>query len=163
MSNLSLSLGRNHTMKSKGNILIVSANVEQFAIVAFLLRNAGYDTITALDYYEGIKAALVDTPVLVIGELAMPGIDGLKLCCKIRMIERSSSTPIILVGDLSPTSAIVADGRRCGASYYMQKPFDPIRLFNRCTDLINAPADIRLDDDFERSCHAVLGSMALQA
>lgn len=122
---------------SNDTVLVVTRNSEQFSILSFLFQNAGYGISFADSVREGIFLTATERPGLVISELAMTEIDGLELCRRIRENNNIRSTPIIVVGDLPSSSPIVMDSRRCGASYYMQKPFDPVRLFNRCTDLLN--------------------------
>ncbi len=125
-------------INNNDTVLVVTRNLEHFSILSFLLKSGGYGICFVDSVREGVLHAVTERPGLIISELAMPHIDGLELCRAIRGNKSIRSTPIIVVGDLASSSSIVMDSRRCGASYYMQKPFDPIRLFNRCTDLLNS-------------------------
>ncbi len=124
-------------MNGNSTILLVSGDVEQFAIVTGLIRSSGLNATFARTVRECLTLAGAELPALIISELAVPDIDGLQLCLRIRAVERSRTTPILLVGDLPRSSPIVADGRRCGANSYLQKPIPPLRLFDKCVDLLN--------------------------
>lgn len=119
-------------MNKTKTVIVISESPRQFDFTASLLRAEGYMVRFAADVDKVLEVAGAETPQLVISELAMPNIDGLKICRQIRRDDNMKRTPILLVGDLSETSSIVTDGRRCGANDYVQKPF----TFNVLTDKV---------------------------
>jgi len=119
-------------MSCKKNVLVISGARDQFTLAAYLLREDGYCVLFENDIRRGLQIALAERPYLIIGELAAPNVDGLELCCRVRLDKMMRSTPILLVGDLSKQSSIVTDALRCGATAYMQKPFDQFKLFDIC-------------------------------
>lgn len=122
---------------SKGNtVLVISAGPEQFSLAVSRLQFAGCSVIFSDEAEEGLRVAQRTRPGLIISELAMPNIDGLELCRRVRQDETLSSVPIVLVGDLSEGSSIVKDGLRCGATDYVIKRIDQGDLFKRCSSLI---------------------------
>src|SRR5437899_7349729 len=117
---------------NKKTVLVISNGHEQFDLAALLLRDDGYNVLFESDMKRGLRVAEATPPHLIISELAVPDVDGLELCCRVREDRRFGTTPILLVGDLSKKSPIVADGLRCGAADYLQKPIDQFELFDLC-------------------------------
>ncbi len=121
-------------MSKNKTVLVISDGHEQFALAASMLRDDGYCVLFENDIAQGLALAKAETPQLIISELAVPNVDGLELCCRVRDDNTLGGTSILLVGDLSKQSPIVADGLRCGAADYLQKPFDQFTLFGLCRD-----------------------------
>lgn len=102
-----------------------------------MLRAEGYKVVFSNG--EHLASDVDNVPAMVISELAMPDIDGLKICRRLRRDKRMQMTPIMLVGDLSAYSPIVADGMRCGASVYVQKPFTFVAMASRVMEMLDSP------------------------
>lgn len=115
-----------------------------------MLVENGYDVRMERDLSDAIDAVKAASPEVVISELAAPNVDGLKLCSLLRS-EAGPGTQVLLVGDLSKRSSIVADGLDIGAVDYLQKPVDQIALYERCSALLgmggecDEPADETAD------------------
>ncbi|MEQ1642886.1 MAG: response regulator [Pyrinomonadaceae bacterium] len=122
-------------MTNENTILVISDHPEQFALAVSRLRDDGYHVRFETNPDKSLSIANTSYPRLIISELAVPDIDGLKLCFNIRNYKALGSTPILLVGDLSKESSIVSDSLRCGATEYLQKPFDDVKLFEVCREL----------------------------
>jgi CheY-like chemotaxis protein len=149
-------------MRRENKILFISGDPEQFATAIFLFRNAGYNTVFAYDNdCAALEIAGDNAPVLIISELAMPDIDSFGMCRRIRGDKRTRATPVVIVGDLSPASSIVADCRRFGASEYLQKPVGQLRLFKRCSELLHVRNQEPLGSNARQSFHSVLEQVAL--
>jgi DNA-binding response OmpR family regulator len=119
-------------MSRNKTVLVLSDRPEQFDLTAKMFRKDGYTVLFERNMRESLRVAEAESPTLMISELAVPDIDGLELCIRARRNASLTATPIMLVGDLSEGSSIVADSLRCGAAYYLQKPFDSIKLFEVC-------------------------------
>jgi DNA-binding NarL/FixJ family response regulator len=70
------------------------------------------------------------TPVLILLDVIMPGMDGLETCREIRKLKDSSELPIILVTARSRTDDMV-QGFKAGASDYVTKPVERQELLAR--------------------------------
>ncbi len=123
-------------MSINNTVLVISDRWEQYALTTALLREAGYLIRFAGTVRDAVEMTQAECPHLIISELAMPDIDGLDLCRQIRRSAKTSNVPIVLLGDLSNENPIVADGRRCGANDYVQKPIANGELFDRCYRII---------------------------
>lgn len=124
-------------MNSNDIVLVISDGQEQFGDAASRLRTNGYSVRFATDMGQGIEVARAKRPQLIISELAVPDIDGLRLCKHVRGLDVLESTPILLVGDIPGNTSIVADAIRCGATSYLQKPFGDKELFDVCQRMLN--------------------------
>jgi two-component system KDP operon response regulator KdpE len=96
------------------------------ALRAGLERN-GYHVTTAPDGEAGLDEAALHPPDLVILDLAMPRLDGLEVC---RRLREWSSVPIIVlsVRDQDRVKAAALDA---GADDYVTKPFSLTELLAR--------------------------------
>ncbi len=112
----------------------------------------GYTVTTARDGEQGKKAALQNTPDLVILDIMLPGINGYELCGILR--EKKLDMPIIMVTAKDQESDIVL-GLNLGADDYVTKPFSIKELLARAEALMRRMgrtepdiyefADFRLD------------------
>ena len=61
---------------SKGRILIVEDNMDNYELVRFVLERAGYDVFLAVNGRDGVDAARLQKPDLILMDLSMPEMDG---------------------------------------------------------------------------------------
>src|SRR5512136_3036098 len=88
-------------------------------MLAFNLRNAGYQVITAGDGIAALDQAQAEHPDLIILDLMLPELDGLTVCRSLRQI---SEVPVlVLTARTGELDKIV--GLESGADDYMTKPF----------------------------------------
>lgn len=109
------------------------------------LKNAWegiYRVYTCDNGSEALGMALKLVPDLILSDIRMPGIDGIELCNRIKMDERSSHIPVILF-----TSGAVIEqeleGLEAGADDYVTKPFQLAVLEKRIDNLIQTRRDLQ--------------------
>lgn len=102
-----------------------SASIRQ--MVAFTLKSAGYTVIEAADGQEGLDKAKANAVSLVLTDQNMPKMDGLTLIKTLRGLPQYKTTPILMLTTES-SDAMKAQGRACGATGWLVKPFDPQKL-----------------------------------
>jgi len=90
----------------------------------FNLENEGYLVETGYDGEQAVELARNGNFDLIILDLMMPKIDGLKACMRIR--EFSNVPIIILTAKGEDTDKII--GFECGADDYITKPFNILEL-----------------------------------
>ena len=61
---------------SKGRVLIVEDNMDNYELVRFVLERAGYDVFLAMNGRDGVAAARLQKPDLILMDLSMPEMDG---------------------------------------------------------------------------------------
>jgi CheY-like chemotaxis protein len=61
---------------SKGSILIVEDNMDNYELVRFVLERAGYEVFLAVNGRDGVDAARFQKPDLILMDMGMPEMDG---------------------------------------------------------------------------------------
>ncbi|MEZ5661333.1 MAG: response regulator [Burkholderiaceae bacterium] len=96
-------------------------------IVSFTLRGAGHDVVEAVDGQDALEKSEGQNFDLVLTDQNMPRCDGLTLVRMLRQKEAFSVTPILML--TTESSAEMKDaGRQAGATGWLVKPFDPVKL-----------------------------------
>jgi two-component system chemotaxis response regulator CheY len=109
------------------SILAVDDSPSIRQMVAFTLKSAGYSVIEAADGTEGLSKAKEKTVNLVLTDQNMPNMDGITLVKSLRGLPMYATTPILILTTES-SDDMKAKGRAAGATGWLVKPFDPIRL-----------------------------------
>ena len=100
-------------------ILLADDDANLLETLAFNLRAAGFQVVTAPDGAAALDLARSEAPDLVILDLMMPQLDGLTVC---RSIRQAADTPIlILTARTGELDKII--GLESGADDYLTKPF----------------------------------------
>ena len=109
------------------SILAVDDSASMRQMVSFTLKNAGYDVVEAVDGEDAFDKARARDFDLVLTDQNMPRLDGLGLTKKLREHPKFKSTPILILTTESSDQMKQA-GRAAGATGWMVKPFDPVKL-----------------------------------
>ena len=109
------------------NILVCDDDKQIVEGIDIYLTGEGYHVIKAYDGYEALEI-LDSTPVdLMIVDVMMPGLDGIRTTLKVR---ETSSIPIIILSAKSEDNDKIL-GLNIGADDYITKPFNPLELVAR--------------------------------
>jgi two-component system cell cycle response regulator DivK len=79
---------------SKGRILIVEDNMDNYELVRFILERAGYDVFLAVNGRDGVAAARFQKPDLILMDLGMPEMDGWVAAQKLKADQTTKSIPL---------------------------------------------------------------------
>jgi len=79
---------------SKGRILIVEDNMDNYELVRFVLERAEYDVFLAVNGRDGVDAAIAQKPDLILMDLGMPEMDGWKATEKLKSDDATKSIPL---------------------------------------------------------------------
>jgi DNA-binding response OmpR family regulator len=113
---------------SKQRILVVEDDPKTAGLVRLYLEHAGYAVTTAGDGAEALRLAKSDpVPDLVVLDVMLPKLDGLRVCREIRL---STDAAVILLTARS-TEEDRLEGLDLGADDYVTKPFSPRELVAR--------------------------------
>ncbi|HET7011583.1 MAG TPA: response regulator transcription factor [Anaerolineales bacterium] len=107
--------------------LIVDDDLALADVLAFTMRRAGYEVLLAHDGLAALERWREGAPDLVILDLNLPKLDGLKVC---RQIRSESDTPVIILSVRGEEDDVVK-GLELGADDYVVKPFSPRQLIAR--------------------------------
>ena len=92
------------------------------------LQFEGYDVVVAADGQAALKAALEQSPDIVLLDIMMPKMDGLEVCRRIR--DAGFTIPILMLTAKSQEIDVVR-GLEMGADDYVTKPFSVRELLAR--------------------------------
>lgn len=108
-------------------VLVVDDDRVLAEILAFTLRQNGYEAIQAYDGRSALQRWEEDKPDLVMLDVNLPDGSGFDIC---RHIRAEGDTPIILLTVRSEEDDIV-HGLEIGADDYITKPYSPRQLVAR--------------------------------
>jgi len=114
-------------MDNKKRILVVDDEQEITLVLRSGLTKHGYEVRTASEGEAALEFFTAWTPDLVITDLSMPNMNGLKLCQRLRTI---SSVPIIILS-VKGDEATKIEALDAGADDYITKPFGMGELLAR--------------------------------
>ncbi len=120
---------------SQKKILVVDDEIGLTKVVEIRLKAAGYDVILAYDGQEGLEKAKTENPDLMILDLMLPKMDGLKVCGLLKSDARYKKIPIIIY-TARVQSSDQQLGKEVGADAYLTKPFDPQVLLGKVKALL---------------------------
>ena len=127
-----------------------------------MLRRAGYQVATAMEGQSALEIARGQIPDLILSDVAMPVMDGIELCRKVRADQSLKTVPIILVTAQRKDTASVQGGLAAGADDYIEAPYEPARLIAKVARFIerkHAEESIaRLAAIVENSDDAIIGT-----
>ena len=124
-------------MKNK-RILIIDDDLDFLTLLDWHLNRSGYKTGAAVDGREAIKKIREFKPDLLLLDIMLPEIDGLKLC---RWIKDNkdvaiSNLCVVLMTALTDQANRLR-GLSVGADYYLTKPFEMNNLVLRIEALLH--------------------------
>jgi len=124
-------------------ILIVDDDADVLDTVGFLLEDAGYGVISAMNGKSMFKELDKGQPDLIVLDVGLGNESGLELAMKVR---KSSSVPIImLTGKGAETDRVV--GLELGADDYITKPYGSAELLARIKSVLRRSKITRTKSD----------------
>lgn len=115
-------------------ILIVDDDRAFRLSTAALLREDGYDVVGAADGQEGVEALRNQTFDLMLLDLRMPGIDGIRVVEALRTW--GEGVPILMISGFGTVDAAVK-ALHAGADDFLTKPVEPGTLSSRVSQLLD--------------------------
>ncbi len=108
-------------------------------VLSRYLERAGFDTRVACDGPQAIEMSAQRSPDLVVLDLMMPGIDGLRVMRRLR--EQPGTRPAVILLTARGEEADRIVGLRRGADDYVVKPFSPRELVARVQAVLRRGGD----------------------
>ena len=109
------------------NILVCDDDKEIVEAIEIYLTQEGYEVLKAYDGEEAIQTLKKEHVDLLIMDVMMPRLDGIRATLKIR---EENSLPIIILSAKSEDADKIL-GLNIGADDYVTKPFNPLELVAR--------------------------------
>jgi len=117
-------------------ILVVDDEPHLVSLLETRLRAMGFETLSAMDGQKGLEMAKKERPDLIILDLMLPRMDGLKVCALLKKDMRYAHIPVILF-TAKVQEQDQAMGQEAGAEAYVTKPFEPQTLMIKIQELLN--------------------------
>ncbi len=130
-------------IQSMQKVLIVEDEESIASFVALYLKKGGFAVSVARDGADALAKASAEAPALIVLDLALPDIDGIDVCRRIR--QRSDVPILMLTARDDDIDKII--GLEVGADDYLTKPFNPRELVARVKSILRraAPSRRRLE------------------
>ena len=116
-------------------ILIVEDNAANMKLACLLLRTAGHTVLCALDAETGLMLARTDQPDLILMDIQLPGMDGLKATALLKADPVTADIPVIALTAM----AMKADREKSqavGCEAYIAKPLRYQELYSAIDALL---------------------------
>ena len=120
-------------------ILVIEDEKDLAELLAFNLKNEGYQPIIALDGISGLQTARKCSPDLVLLDLMLPGMLGIDVCKALRRDPKTAAIPVIILTAKSE-EIDQAVGFEIGADDYIAKPFSTRILLLRIKAVLQRTA-----------------------
>ena len=95
--------------------------------ISFVLKQAGYEVVEAIDGVDGLDKAKADKFNLVITDINMPNTDGIEMIKQLRGTEGYKFIPIIALTTENQDTKM-QEGKAAGATGWIVKPFTSEKL-----------------------------------
>ena len=137
--------------KNRYRVLVVDDDKDIVQTIKGNLELDGYEVLTAFNGSIGLHIAKTSRPDLVILDLNLPDIDGIKAC---EIMRREFNFPIIMLTARDGVTDKVL-GLKCGADDYMVKPFNFLELSARIKSIFKRVERSLVKNFYERNNLAI--------
>lgn len=117
-------------------VLLVEDDRAGREMYAFSLEHAGFRVEQAHNGLQALEKAFELGPDIIVTDLAIPGIDGLQLCKRLREDPRTQSVPIIGITGFEHFVADPSRATRAGCDAIFLKPCLPETLLDEISRLL---------------------------
>jgi CheY-like chemotaxis protein len=107
-------------------------------LIAFTLRFAGYDVVTANNGEEAVQLTQQELPDLVLTDVRMPKMTGYDACRLIKQDPATAHIPVVFLSAKGQEAEVEA-GLASGGDEYLLKPFAPDQLTRKVADILDKP------------------------
>lgn len=114
-------------------ILIVEDDRINRTLFRDVLQSQGYDTIEATNGIDGVKAAENEAPKLILMDIQLPDMDGMKAVARLKSNPATKNIPVVALTGY----ALKGDRERLlalGFDDYLSKPVDIDDLLEKVTE-----------------------------
>jgi DNA-binding response OmpR family regulator len=115
---------------SAGDVFIVDDNPNNLALLAGILRQAGYHVRAANDGRRALSMVGALKPELIMLDITMPGMDGFEVCRRLKADEALRDVPVIFISALDDVMDKVT-AFKVGGVDYVTKPFEAAEVLAR--------------------------------
>lgn len=112
---------------AKSTIMIIEDDPPSLELYSIIIRDGGYDVLTAKNAKAALDLLKTNTPHLIIEDLSLPDLNGVQLIHCIRCLPNCSQIPVII---LSGSAGRIASAKLSPEHFvaFLQKPIEPKQL-----------------------------------
>lgn len=114
-------------------VLIIEDDDEMSRLLQIDLKRNSYEAVVAKNGLDGLRVFEEYDPDIVVLDIALPLMDGLTVCRKIR---EHSDVPVLMMTAHAVSEEEIAEGLNAGADEYMLKPLRNIEFHARVRALL---------------------------
>ncbi|MDP1808822.1 MAG: response regulator [Actinomycetota bacterium] len=115
-------------------IMIMVAEKDPFTadLEEYFLKQEGYDVLIVRDGAKAVSEAEEKQPDLIILDIILPGLNGLKVCKRLKDNGKTAHIPVIVFSMLNARDRALA----AGADAFLLKPIDKTRLIEIAKNML---------------------------
>jgi DNA-binding response OmpR family regulator len=117
------------------NLLLIEDDDAQRLVAAYSLKKAGHEVREASNGSQGLTAARLQRPDVVVCDVMMPGMSGYEVVAALRADADLASVPVVLLTAMSDRKHM-RQGMTAGADDYLTKPYGPDELIDAVAALV---------------------------
>jgi CheY-like chemotaxis protein len=118
-------------------ILVVDDEDEIRKVLRLRLSSAGYEVLDADNGKTAIEVAKAQRPDLIILDILMPELDGMKASEIMKKDPATAKIPIIFLTALRSRDDEKRRGDKVGANLIFAKPFDHVKLLSKIEEILS--------------------------
>src|SRR5213075_3509471 len=116
--------------EAAAKILVADDDQSLVRTLSWILKENGYDVVTAPGGEDLIGKLEEERPNLLLLDIMMPKVDGLQLLAKMKADDRFRDVPVLMISSMPPEEATVKS-LGLGAADFISKPFRVRELLAR--------------------------------
>jgi len=128
-----------------GRVLVVDDEQEIRDLLQRFLTQEGYEVVLASNGKEALELAEREEPQVILLDIKMPGLDGIKTCRRLKKGEGTRHIPIIVATAFKDRLLEALDA---GADDFVVKPFHLAELSVRVRSILRV---LHLKDEIDRA------------
>ena len=117
-------------------ILIADDDPDILMLLASRLKSNMFDVVTAQDCNTAVKKAYAEAPDLILLDIRMPRVGGIKTFSNLKLYSRTENIPVIFITAF-PGEEVEKEVRSMGANDFIAKPFDTEELLAKIKKALN--------------------------
>lgn len=116
-------------------VLLIEDDRDSRAIYGTVLRHSGYRVVEATDGGVGLQLAQRHRPDLILMDLGLPDVDGLRATEKLKLNHTTAHIPVVAV-TVHVEETYRSRARAVGCDSFLEKPCSPSRLLEEITRVL---------------------------
>jgi PAS domain S-box-containing protein len=128
--------GFHRAVNNRTRILVVDDNLPFLELSSQILRDAGYEVLTASNGRQALRIIRDRLPGLVVLDVVLPGMSGIEVCRQIKGDAALRDVFVILISGQAISAEQTVDGLAIGADEYLFKPVGPNEFLARIRTMV---------------------------